>query len=105
MANVMQIANKIAEEFTTLSNIYRVLILMYLNNNNNSNWSKIKEFIEQSSGIVNPNTLHFHLKSLINMRYIKRSGSRDSITYKLDKENIPKFIIETIESKNNELSK
>ena len=99
--DIIEIANKITENFAVLSNVYRTLILMHLYKNDNSTWSKIKDFIEKNIGSVNPNTLHFHLKALIHAGYVKRSGSEDSSIYQIDK--TPDFILQVIkESVNND---
>jgi DNA-binding HxlR family transcriptional regulator len=93
-SKIIEKANKITKEFTILSNVYRTLILLYLYKTKGSTWSEIKEFLQKNNGIVNPNTLHFHLKALINAGYIKRSGSEDLSIYQIDK--IPSNILQEI---------
>ncbi len=99
MTTILDEAQRITKEFVALSNIYRVLIIIYLYKRDNAKWSEIKEFIERYTGNVNPNTLQFHLKALIHIGYVKRSGSNDSSIYSLDIDNIPKVVREKINLK------
>jgi len=74
------------------SNPGRLLILSYLYQDGTATWSEILKFLSSEIGPVNPNTLHFHLKTLIQVHWIKRSGSEDSPSYtvtKLPNEVIP----------------
>ena len=63
----------------------RLLILSYLSQNGTSSWSEILKFLSSELGPVNPNTLHFHLKTLIQVHWVKRSGSEDSPAYSVSK--------------------
>ena len=98
-SKIVEKANKITQEFTILSNIYRTLILLYLYKTKGSTWSEIKDFLEKNDGAVNPNTLHFHMKALINAGYIKHSGSEDLSIYQIDK--IPNNILQEIKDSSN----
>jgi hypothetical protein len=64
-------------------------------------WSDVKQFIETKMGSINPNTLHFHLKTLTQDGYIKRSGGDNKIIYELSSipEYLRKSILETKSSK------
>ncbi len=98
MNKLLENANQITTDCSLLSNIYRTLIIMYLMDKGKSTWSEIKQFIESNSGSINPNTLHFHLKALIDSKFIKMQqlGIEKNV-YALD--NLPQSISDIIRSK------
>lgn len=83
-------ANRITEEYSTLSNVYRTMILAYLIARNQGSWSEIKKFLESNLGSVNPNTLHFHLKALIQRKFVVAVGSEEKPSYQIGE--LPKEI-------------
>lgn len=95
MINILEQANSISKQFSILSNIYRILIILYLKENKQSNWSEIKDYIESNCGKLNPNTLHFHLKALLESKFIKRIPIGDKFLYELDF--LPTDILQAIE--------
>jgi DNA-binding HxlR family transcriptional regulator len=90
MSNVADAAAKIAETYSILSNPYRTLILAYLIKKKEASWSELKQFLEKHTGAVNPNTLQFHLRLLIQQHILGRSGSENNISYYIG--NLPKDI-------------
>lgn len=91
---VLEAATRVSRMYETLSNVNRVLILIYLAERHERSWSEIKRFLESCSGPVNPNTLHFHLKALTEASFIRRVGSEDKPTYEIDR--LPGEITDTI---------
>lgn len=63
----------------------RLLILSYLTQSGTATWSELLKFLSSELGPVNPNTLHFHLKVLIQARWVKRSGSEEAPSYSVTK--------------------
>lgn len=94
--SIVQAAKKISTEHAALSNIYRVVTLAYLTTNDQATWSDIRRFIETNLGSVNPNTLHFHLKALLQNGFISTEGSQEKPVYRLGE--LPPDIKETIAS-------
>lgn len=94
--NTLEHVNILSKRFANLSNNYRILILAYLIRKKEATWSEIKQFLENIYGsIINPNTLHFHLKALTNSDMIRWSGSEEKGVYFLG--NISNDISEAIE--------
>jgi hypothetical protein len=94
MSKVSDSAVKLAERYSLLSNPLRALILAFLIRKKESNWSEIKQFLEKHVETVNPNTLQFHLRVLIQESAIVRSGSENNVLYRI--ENLPNDIEETL---------
>jgi hypothetical protein len=69
-------------------------------NKKRATWSDVKQYIESEMGAINPNTLHFHLKTLTQEGYIKRSGG-DRIVYEIS--SVPDYLKKSISE--NKLSK
>ncbi|MEM3160252.1 MAG: helix-turn-helix domain-containing protein [Nitrososphaera sp.] len=92
--NITEVASKVAERFGVLSNPYRTLILAFLLKKKKASWSEIKQFLEGHYGSVNPNTLQFHLRALIQANMVERSGSDEDIIYSLGQ--LPKEIQTTL---------
>jgi DNA-binding HxlR family transcriptional regulator len=65
------------------SNPYRVLILGYLPAKNHAGWWDIREFLEEHLGPVDPNTLSFHLKALIQRGHVTATGRQDKPVYQV----------------------
>ena len=95
--NIIQSADSLSRRFANLSNNYRILILAYLIQRKEATWSEIKQFLDNVYGSINPNTLHFHLKALINSDMIRWSGSEEKSIYLLG--NIPNDISDAIKNK------
>lgn len=94
MSSVIDVATKVAEKYSVLSNPNRILILAFLIDKKVGSWSDIKEVLESYSGTVNPNTMQFHLGVLRGAKMIKRLGNKENIIYTLD--DIPDDILLTI---------
>lgn len=90
LSKILESANELARSFSTLSNKYRILIILCLMEKKHATWSDVKHFIETKMGSINPNTLHFHLKTLTEDGYIKRSGGNNKIMYELS--SIPEYL-------------
>lgn len=74
---------KIAKEHSALSNVYRTMTIAYLLVKKKGTWSDIRKFIEANLGPVNPNTLHFHLKALLQNGFIVATGSQEKPIYQI----------------------
>lgn len=94
MSSIIDAVGKVASRYSALSNPYRILVLTFLIERKRARWSDIKQVLENYSGTVNPNTLHFHLKVLRGAKMIKRFGTNDNIIYTLG--DIPEDILITI---------
>jgi predicted transcriptional regulator len=94
MSSVTDAAFRVAERYSLLSNPYRTLILAYLIRKRECSWSEIKQFLEKNVGSVNPNTLQFHLRTLMEVGMIGRSGIENNVLYHI--ENLSKDIEETL---------
>jgi len=81
--SIVEAATKITKEHSALSNIYRTMTLGYLLVEKKGTWSDIKKFLETHLGPVNPNTLHFHLKALIQNGFVIAAGSREKPVYQI----------------------
>lgn len=90
LSKILKSANELAQSFSTLSNKYRILIILCLMEKKHATWTDVKQFIETKKGSINPNTLHFHLKTLTKDGYIKRSGGDTRIIYELS--SIPEYL-------------
>lgn len=84
MENELTKTSALTEKYTILSSPFRLLILQYLRKKNQATWTELKDYIESKSGSLNPNTLHFHLKTLINHKYVKRKTIGEKLTYDLN---------------------
>jgi DNA-binding HxlR family transcriptional regulator len=81
--SVVEAATKISKEHSALSNVYRTMTLGYLDVKKRGSWSDIKKFLEGQVGPVNPNTLHFHLKALVENGFIVATGSQEKPVYQI----------------------
>jgi hypothetical protein len=59
------------------------MTLTYLLSEKKGTWSDIKKFLEAHLGPVNPNTLHFHLKALIQNGFVIAVGSQEKPVYQI----------------------
>lgn len=84
MEGSIEKTKSLSKRSAVLSNPYRILIIQYLRKNNQANWSEINDYIQSKMGKLNPNTLHFHLKSLIKFDYVKRISQGTKLSYKLN---------------------
>jgi len=71
----------VAMKHELLSSPYRVAILSIVKSLDEAKWSQIKKIIEEIYGSINPNTLAFHIKKLINSGLLLRKGSMESPIY------------------------
>ena len=81
--SVVEAATRISKEYSALSNVYRTMTLGYLVAKKEGTWSDIKKFLESQVGPVNPNTLHFHLKALVQNGFIVAKGSQEKPVYQV----------------------
>ena len=79
--DLLTLAGKISSKHEILANKLRVVILAIIVALGNAKWSDIKILLEKTVGPVNPNTLAFHIKKLIEAGWIERSGSPESPSY------------------------
>jgi predicted transcriptional regulator len=94
----------IAKNFSMLSNVYRALILIFLAEKKQATWTEIKKYIESNKEAVNPNTLHFHLKSLLEYDYVKLKQVGERNIYQLNQAP-PELINSAIETIKTEIKK
>jgi len=80
---VVEAATRISKEHSALSNIYRTMTLGYLVVKKRGTWSDIKKFLESQVGPVNPNTLHFHLKALVQNGFVIATGNQEKPVYQI----------------------
>ncbi len=99
---VLSEAQELASEYEVLSNRVRILILAGVVALGKAKWNEIREIIERYEGRINPNTLSFHLKKLIQAGLIVREGSMESPRYV---PNISEDIAKKIEKLVNEIRK
>lgn len=81
--SLVEAATRISKEHSALSNIYRTMTLGYLVAKKRGTWSDIKKFLESYVGPVNPNTLHFHLKVLVQNGFIVAKGRQEKPVYQI----------------------
>lgn len=67
----------------------------YLIENKEASWLEINSFLESQFNSINPNTLHFHLKSLMEANLVSHSGNDEGAMYRTNE--IPSYIIEGLE--------
>jgi hypothetical protein len=75
---------KINKKCEVFSNPVRTLIISIITAKGEANWTDLKETIEKINGAaMNPNTLSFHIGKLVEMEYIKKSGTKEQPSYKI----------------------
>ncbi len=79
--NVMEEIGEIAKKHEALANSIRVEILSIVIAFREISWSKIKAILESRYGKINPNTLAFHIKKLIDCGLIRKGGTMESPIY------------------------
>ncbi len=79
--SLVEEVKKIAEKHETLANPIRVQILSIIAALEEASWSEIKAILQNIYGEINPNTLAFHLKKLIDHGLILKSGSPEFPSY------------------------
>ncbi len=94
--SIVEAANRVAREHYVLSNTYRTITLGYLIAKQRGSWSDIKRYLETQLGPVNPNTLHFHLKTLIENRFIIPTGDPEKPVYQIGE--LPSEVRESLSS-------
>ena len=94
--DTLKATNELTAKFGALSNTYRSLILIYLSDKKEATWTEIRNFLESNSGRLNPNTLQFHLKALIENGFVVRFGHEVKSLYKLGK--IDKVVTDMLRS-------
>jgi DNA-binding HxlR family transcriptional regulator len=83
MAAPMKLTTEVVEQAQLLSSPVRVLILSLLKSSGLRSWSELEQSLSGALGEINPNTLHFHLKLLVNAGWVVRSGNGRRVTYAL----------------------
>jgi len=80
-ASLNEIA-RIADKYN--DNRLRILILVVLLARGRSSWNELKKEIEDLIGSpINPNTLSFHLKKLIQLKLVTKIGSIENLEYEI----------------------
>jgi DNA-binding HxlR family transcriptional regulator len=75
---------RIADKYDVLGNRLRILILVVLLARGRKSWNKLKKEIEDLIGSpINPNTLSFHLKKLIQSELVTKIGSIENLEYEI----------------------
>ncbi len=90
---IESIVDKIAKKHEALSNPIRIHLLSIVTALGEASWGRIKAVFESVHGGINPNTLAFHMKKLIECDLLIKYGSVESPIYKA---NIPKELREEI---------
>ncbi len=75
---------RVADKYDVLGNRLRILILVVLLARGRRSWNELKKEIEDLIGSpINPNTLSFHLKKLIQSELVTRIGSIENLEYEI----------------------
>jgi DNA-binding HxlR family transcriptional regulator len=75
---------RIADKYDVLGNRLRILILVVLLARGRRSWNELKKEIEDLIGSpINPNTLSFHLKKLIQSELVTKIGSIENLEYEI----------------------
>jgi DNA-binding HxlR family transcriptional regulator len=75
---------RIADKYDVLGNRLRTLILVVLLARGRRSWNELKKEIEDLIGSpINPNTLSFHLKKLIQSELVTKIGSIENLEYEI----------------------
>jgi len=75
---------RIADKYDVLGNRLRILILVVLLARGRKSWNELKKEIEDLIGSpINPNTLSFHLKKLIQSELVTKIGSIENLEYEI----------------------
>ncbi|MFZ8794208.1 MAG: hypothetical protein ACO2O2_10050, partial [Acidilobaceae archaeon] len=75
---------QIADKYNVLGNRLRTLILVILLARGRRSWNELKKEIEDLIGSpINPNTLAFHLKKLIQSELVTKIGSIENLEYEI----------------------
>ncbi len=94
MSSIDTLVREIAKRHEALSNPIRIHILSIVIALGEASWSEIRSRLESIYGKINPNTLAFHIKRLMDQGLILRSGLPESPTYMA---NTPKEIERELE--------
>jgi len=78
---IQMLASSTSEHYEILANPFRVILLYAASALVEAKWSDIKALLEKILGSVNPNTLSFHLKKLIDAGWIIRTGAPEDPRY------------------------
>lgn len=73
--------SNITSKHEILANKIRVLILSIILMLNEAKWNDIKIILNKLVGPINPNTIAFHLKKLIEAKWVIRGGSVEAPKY------------------------
>jgi len=80
---LVELCREVAKRHEILANEFRVLILAILVKLGESNWSKLKNELENVvKTSINPNLLAFHLRKLVNTGFVKRIETKKEVLYK-----------------------
>ncbi len=104
---VESLVRDITKKYETLANPIRIHILSIISALEEASWSEIKAIFEKLHGQINPNTLAFHIKKLVDCGFVSKIGSPESPVYiakipeelRRELEEIIKFYKEFVEGK------
>ncbi|BAA80200.2 hypothetical protein APE_1211.1 [Aeropyrum pernix K1] len=83
---IVRRADEIAGKHGLLSHRLRILILAATAAYGEASWTSLKTILESLLGPVNPNTLAFHTRKLMEAGLLRRAGSLESPVYMLAEE-------------------
>ena len=78
---IQVLASSTAERHETLANPFRVILLYVVSALGEAKWSDVRILLEKVLGGVNPNTLSFHLKRLIDAGWMVKTGAPEDPRY------------------------
>ncbi len=101
---IMQRTHAVSRRHDVVASPFRVLVLSIVLQRKEARWADIKRCVEAILGDVNPNTLAFHLKRLVDVGWVRRSGSPEAPVYTVGDipDSIRSEIMEEVVSKINE---
>jgi len=94
---IRELASLTAERYEPLANPLRIIILYIISALGEARWSDVKLLLENILGRVNPNTLSFHLKKLIEAGLIVKTGAPEDPRYMAEMDKLPSFIKSDLE--------
>jgi len=78
---IQVLASSTSEHYEPLANPFRIILLYAVSALGEAKWSDIKVLLEKVLGSVNPNTLSFHLKRLIDAGWIIKTEALEDPKY------------------------
>jgi len=89
--SIEKLLMKVSKKCELFSNPIRSLIISFAIVKREVTWSELKKDLEQIIGSINPNTLSFHIRRLIDAGFLDKTGTREQPRYKLVEEKIPEI--------------